>query len=291
MNKIKIIAASFALLASFAVHAQGRTGAKAGKDDKKVFSYTWSRTRIDGSRTGVTSPSAENWEKALGTVKGKTYYSPSGKTFKGGTVSDVAEIVFAAQPAMAPVKRVVGYSPEAMVRSYPECALSNLFIDTVMAATEKASDRKVDIGVANFGGIRVDMPKGEILEDDIMSMFPFKNTIVYVSLKGKDIRAFLESMAAGRFQVLGGVRVVAEGGRLVSAEIGGEPIDDERVYGLATISFLLNGGDDLFLARNAIEILEFPEADIYDVIMAYIEGETAAGRPVVYKADGRVQIR
>ena len=61
MNKIKIIAASFALLASFAVHAQGRTGAKAGKDDKKVFSYTWSRTRIDGSRTGVTSPSAENW--------------------------------------------------------------------------------------------------------------------------------------------------------------------------------------------------------------------------------------
>ena len=291
MNKIKIIAASFALLASLAVNAQDRTGAKAGKDEKKAFSYTWSRSRIDGSRTGVTSPSAENWEKALGTVKGKTYHSPSGKTFKGGTVSDVAEIVFAAQPAMAPVKRVVGYSPEAMVRSYPECALSNLFIDTVMAATEKASGRKVDIGVANFGGIRVDMPKGEILEDDIMSMFPFKNTIVYVSLKGKDIRAFLESMAAGRFQVLGGVRVVAEGGRLVSAEIGGEPIDDERVYGLATISFLLNGGDDLFLARNAIEILEFPEADIYDVIMAYIEGETAAGRPVVYKADGRVQIR
>ncbi len=291
MNKIRIIAASFALLASLAVHAQVKTEDKAGKDNKKAFSYTWSRSRIDGSRTGVTSPSAENWEKALGTVNGKAYHSPSGKTFKEGTVSDVAEIVFAAQPAMAPVKRVVGYSPEAMVRSYPECALSNLFIDTVMAATEKASGRKVDIGVANFGGIRVDMPKGEILEDDIMSMFPFKNTIVYVSLKGKDIRAFLESMAAGRFQVLGGVRVVAENGRLVSAEIGGKPIDDEKVYGLATISFLLNGGDDLFLARNAIEILEFPEADIYDVIMAYIEGETAAGRPVVYKADGRVQIR
>lgn len=251
----------------------------------------WSGVKMNGARTGCKSPSATDIEKTVGTFDGRTYIAPNGVRYRKGTVAKVAGMVLDAQPVMAPVKKVVGYSPEEMVRSYPECALSNLFIDTIMAATEKASGKHVDIGIGNFGGIRTDMPEGDILVDDIMSMFPFKNTIVYVSIKGKDIRDILDCMAATRFQVLGGVKVVAEGGEIVSAEVGGEPLDDERVYGLATISFLLNGGDDLFLGKNALSIEEFGDMDIYDVIMEYVTSETAAGRDIVYSADGRVIIR
>lgn len=179
----------------------------------------------------------------------------------------------------------------AMVREYPECALSDLFIDRIMEATERLSGRKVDIGIANFRGIRVDMPEGDILEDDILSMFPFRNTIVHVSLKGRDVRAVLEQMAATQFQVIGGMKVVAENGRIVSVEIGGEPLDDDKVYGLATISFLLNGGDDLYLGKNALEIHNLENVDISDVMMEYVENETSAGRPVQYSTDGRVIIR
>ena len=45
----------------------------AADDD---FRIEWSRTRMDGSRTGCVTPSADNVPEALGRVKGKTYFAP-----------------------------------------------------------------------------------------------------------------------------------------------------------------------------------------------------------------------
>ena len=254
--------------------------------------YEWRHVEMDGSRTGTASPSKDNVAEAVGTIKGCKYIAPNGKAFKKrSTVGRTAKIVLDAQPAMARVKDVIGYSTEAMVVEYPESALSNWFIDIIMARTEELMGKKVDVGIGNFGGIRIDMPQGDIILDDMLSMFPFKNQIVYVEHKGKEIRKVLEEMAAGRFQVLGGVRVVAEDGKLVSAEIGGEPIDDEKVYGLATISFLLSGGDGLSLADNALSVTVFENEDIIDAVLAYVNAQTAAGKPIEYKKDGRVTVK
>lgn len=254
--------------------------------------YSWTAGRIDGSRTGCSVPSKENVEAALGKFKGKTYVAPNGKKFAGNTAAaKVARVVMDAQPAMAKVKDVIAYSPESMSVTYPEGPLSNWFVDLLMAHVEKLSGNKVDVGVANFGGIRIDMPKGDIILDDMKSMFPFKNQLVYVEHKGSEIRKLLDRMAAGRFQVLGGVRVVAEDGKIVSAEIGGEPIDDEKIYGMATISFLLNGGDGLNLADNAVKVVRYDDVDVIDAVLEYVYAETAAGRQITYESDGRVVIR
>ena len=258
--------------------------------DGDDFRIEWSRTSMDGSRTGCVTPSADNVPEALGRMKGKTYFAPCGKTYKGGTAAAVASVVLDAQPVMAQVKEVVGHSPEAMILAEPESALSNLFVDRIMAAVEEKSGRHVDAGIGNFGGIRVDMPQGDILLDDLLSMFPFKNSIVYVALKGKDLRNILEQMAATRVQVLGGVRIEVSDGRLVSATIDGQPIDDGKIYGVATISFLLDGGDNLHVGRNAVEILQYDDIDIIDIMLEYVRNETAAGRDIVYHTDGRVKI-
>lgn len=251
--------------------------------------FSWSRNVMDGSRTGVECPSADNAAEALGYVKGGKYFAPSGNVYRSRTVRKVAELVMAAQPAMAPVKKTVGYSPKVMKAEYPESALSNYFIDKLMIATEAISGRHVDVGIVNFGGIRVDMPQGDVLVDDILSMFPFKNRLVYVSLKGSRLREIFSGMAAHGFQVVGGVKLVAKDHKLVSAEIGGEPIDDDRTYGLATISFLLNGGDDMSLSKDVEEIVEYP-VYIYDAMMDVISRETAEGKPIAYSRDGRVVI-
>ena len=254
--------------------------------------YEWRSVQMDGSRTGTVSPSRDNLTEALGEIKGSTYVAPNGKTYrKRSIVGKTASIVMAAQPEMARVKDVIGYSPRSMTVTYPESALSDWFVDILMARTEKLSGKKVDIGVANFGGIRVDMPEGDIILDDMLSMFPFKNQLVYVEHTGKQLRTILEEMAAGRFQVLGGVRVVAENGKLVEALIGGEPIDDEKVYGMATISFLLGGGDGLTLGKNALSVTVFEDEDIIDAVLEYVHRETAAGRPIEYEADGRVVVK
>lgn len=254
--------------------------------------YRWKHSLMDGSRTGCEAPAKDNVDEALGTFKGGRYIAPNGKTYrKNSIVGRTARIVKDAQPAMARVKDVIGYSTNAMDVSYPESALSDWFVDIVMAKTEKLAGKKVDIGIVNFGGIRIDMPQGDIILDDMLSMFPFKNQLVYVEHTGKQIRTILEKMAADRFQVLGGVRVVAEEGKLLSAEIEGEPIDDEKVYGLATITFLLEGGDGLTLAENALSVTAFEDEDIIDAVLEFVYAETAAGRPIEYQTDGRVVIK
>lgn len=254
--------------------------------------YSWRHVAMDGSRTGCKSPSKDNVAEALGTFKGGKYIAPDGTVYKrNSAVARTARVVLDAQPKMARVKDVIAHSKEEMVVSYPESALSNWFIDILMAKVGNLTGKKVDIGIGNFGGIRIDMPKGDVILDDMLSMFPFKNQVVYVEHSGKQIRKILEGMAARRFEVLGGVRVVAEDGKLVSAEIGGEPLDDEKTYGMATISFLLTGGDGLALADNALSISIFEDVDIIDAVLEHVYAETAAGRSIGYNTDGRVVVK
>ena len=241
----------------------------------------WSKEATDGHRTGVVASNASNVEEAMGTVEKNIYYAPNGRKFRKGRVRDVAKVMLDAQPAMAQVKQVIGYSTDNMVREYPECALYDWYIEELMRATADSTGRKVDIGFANRGGVRIDMPKGEVFYDDIMSMFPFKNNLCYVALKGRDVRVLLDQMASRTFQILGGIKVVAKDGKILSATVNGEPLDDDKVYGVATLNFLLDGGDGYKVANNALEVV-YAKGWLYDTMIPYVKSLTAAGKPIEY---------
>ena len=88
---------------------------------------------MDASRTGCTTPSADNVEAAIGYFKGGKYVAPNGKIYgRNSIVAKTARAVLDAQPAMARVKEVVAYSTHSMEAHYPESALSNWFIDLLM---------------------------------------------------------------------------------------------------------------------------------------------------------------
>ena len=254
--------------------------------------YEWKYVPVDGHMTGCTAPSRDNVKETIGEIRGGRYHAPGGKVYgRNSVVTRTAKVVLDAQPKMARVKEVIGYSTNPMFSYYPESELSNWFIDLLMDKTARLAGKKVHIGITNFGGIRVDMPQGQIILDDMLSMFPFMNYLTYIEHTGKQIRAILEEMAATRFEVLGGVKVVADGGKIVSVEIDGEPLDDDKVYGLATISFLLEGGDNLSLAENALSVTVYKDVPIIDAVLEHIRTETEAGRPIEYKTDGRVVIK
>ena len=254
--------------------------------------YEWKYVPVDGHMTGCTAPSRDNVKETTGEIRNGRYHAPGGKVYgRNSVVTRTAKVVLDAQPKMARVKEVIGYSTNPMFSYYPESELSNWFIDLLMDKTARLAGKKVHIGITNFGGIRVDMPQGQIILDDMLSMFPFRNYLTYIEHTGKQIRAILEEMAATRFEVLGGVKVVADGGRIVSVGIDGEPLDDDKVYGLATISFLLEGGDNLSLAENALSVTVYEDVPIIDAVLEHIRTETEAGRPIEYKTDGRVVIK
>ena len=236
---------------------------------------------------GVTCPSADNVPEAMGRMEGRSYVAPNGRRFKGrSATAKAARLMLAAQPEMATVKEVVGFCPTGLETGGAENVLGDWAVDILMEAAEKESGRKIDVGVLNHGGIRIDMPKGDVLMDDIMSMFPFKNYLSYFTMKGSEVRGLLAANAR-REPVLGGVKVTVQDGRLVEALVGGEPIDDNRDYTVASIDFLITGGDNIFANRQMDGIVT-TELLVFDVILDYVRNLTAAGKPIEKERDGRI---
>lgn len=233
--------------------------------------YSWKAVSMDGSRRTAI-------EK--GTLKLK----------KNSAAARTLKVVQAAQPAMARVKVVIGHSEEALSKAYPESGLSNWNVDVLMQKVGELSGKKIDIGFSNYGGIRVDMPKGDILLDDILSMFPFKNNLVYLEHKGSTIRSLLEWMASKRFEPFGGMKVEVTDGKIVSILVGGEPLQDDKIYTVAANSFILYGGDGLYLAKDAVSMVVYDEL-VQDAMLESIRKTEAEGKSFVYKCDSRIVVK
>ena len=252
--------------------------------------YSWSTIKVDAHRTGVKSATADNTREALGYVQDGTYYAPSGRVYNEGSTPELARILIDAQPEMASLKQVIAHAPKAMSSHYPQSELSNFAVDCIMKGVEKLTGRKVDVGITNFGGIRCDIPQGDVLLDDIVSMFPFKNYLVYVQVDGKQLRRIFEDMASRKLQAVGGVEVVINGKTVESLKVGGEEVRNDKLYGIGSIDFLLNGGDKIHLGEGAVEVVRTGVL-LRDCILKKVYALSEAGLPLEYHLDNRVVIK
>lgn len=252
--------------------------------------YSWSTLKVDAHRTGVKPATADNTREALGYVQDGTYYAPSGRVYNEGATPELARILIDAQPEMASLKQVIAHAPKAMSSHYPQSELSNFAVDCIMEGVEELTGRKVDVGITNFGGIRCDIPQGDVLLDDIVSMFPFKNYLVYVQVDGKQLRRIFEDMASRKLQAVGGVEVVINGKTVESLKVGGEEVRDDKLYGIGSIDFLLNGGDKIHLGEGAVEVVRTGVL-LRDCILKKVYALSEAGLPLEYHLDNRVVIK
>ncbi len=251
--------------------------------------YTWSKIEADASRTGVTPATADNARQALGYMEDGVYYAPSGRVYSDGVTPQLAQILIDRQPEMAELKQVIAYAPKTMKARSPQSELSNFAADCVIEGVEKIVGKKVDASILNYGGIRCAVPKGDVLLDDIVSMFPFKNYLCYVQVDGKRFREIFAHFAHRHVEVIGGVEMVVKDRELVSLKVDGQEVEDDKTYGIATIDFLLKGGDRMQLAEGAIELIK-TDVLLREVILDKIYEMTAAGLPLEYHLDNRIQI-
>lgn len=252
---------------------------------------TWTKYDMDGHRTGVSAPNADNVPEALGILNDSCYVSPNGTVFpKGSSTYDAAAELVAVQPQMAPLKQVIGYSSQEMLRKGPNCELSNWIVDHLMEDVARLTGRKVDVGLINSGGIRVDLPAGTVVKDDLVSMLPFKNYLCYVALKGSDLASLFETMADGNMQCFGGARLVVDGNHIDTLLVGGKPVDPERTYGVATIDFLLDGGDRINVGKNARELI-ITDVKVIDSMLPYAMSYAERGDSIKYFVDDRLVIK
>jgi len=103
-----------------------------------------------------------------------------------------------------------------------------------------------DVGMHNPGGVRADLPGGPVTYMDLFRVMPFGNTVVRVTLTGRQLRDV--AAQAGPDCYWSNLRVEFDPLTLSLAD--GGPVLDDRTYELATNDFLVSGGDGLTMLRS-----------------------------------------
>jgi 2',3'-cyclic-nucleotide 2'-phosphodiesterase (5'-nucleotidase family) len=144
-------------------------------------------------------------------------------------------------------EEVVTNTSVALRRSpFEECLLGDMVADSMLSGHPDS-----DLAVTNSFGLRQDIDAGPVTVGELITAFPFANTVVKLEMKGSDLRDLFEtsaSLASGVLQVSKGVEMVFDesrpvGQRVVKCEINGAPIDDNKIYKVITSNYLADGGD------------------------------------------------
>ena len=211
-------------------------------------------------------------------------------TWDRGNEPVVAGIIEFYKPEMDRLmQQVIGVSDAEMRSGRPESLLSNFAVDALLEYSRKVSSGKVDFSLTNFGGLRAALPKGDISRYDIFSIFPFENYVVILDLPGSSVRALFDSFARNRVEAFSwNIQLEIRAGALKDVLIDGEQIDDSRIYRVATIDFLMSGGDNVIALKDAVAV-EQTGVLIRDVMISHIEKLTQSKKRVTSSISNRVR--
>jgi len=173
-------------------------------------------------------------------------------TYEGRPVVPMAEVVAVAERAQefAAQRKAekLGVFLEARMQhqTRPESALGNLMTDAVLESND------ADISIHNiWGGIRAELPEGEVTFGSVFLMFPFDNRIAIVEMSGADVRKIIAVQAhnGGSSAGFSGMRVfVSCNDNQMSVRMlrpDGSEIGDAETLRVVANDFLLLGGDEI----------------------------------------------
>ena len=192
---------------------------------------------------------------------------------------------------------VVGRLAHYMAAARPESDLSNLLSD-IMVWAAKDYHETVDFGVYNMGGIRAALPEGNVTWGDVLAIAPFENKICFLTLSGEKVLELFQQMAeTGGEGVSSSVRLVIRHpgkgqGSLVSASIGGKPVDPKASYRIATIDYLAQGNDHMTAFKDKTN-LNAPSDESNNsryIIMNFFKQQLAAGKVIDARVEGRITL-
>lgn len=120
-------------------------------------------------------------------------------------------------------------------------------LSRVLLAAQMAR-ANADFAVMSGGGVRDSIEAGDITYKNVLKVQPFGNTLVYVDMKGREVEQYLAVVAnmkvdSGAYAQFANVSLVADGKGVSKVKIKGEPLQADKTYRMATLSFNALGGD------------------------------------------------
>ena len=179
-----------------------------------------------------------------------------------------------------------------MDKGAPESLLSDLVAGVLQQAATQVLGKPADMGLVNMGGLRNILPEGDITVGDVFEILPFENSLCVLTMKGTDLRRLCEAIASLHGEGVSGIRLeITKDGKLLNAFIAGKPLKDDQLYTVATIDYLAdgNGRMDAFLQAEKRVCPE--DATLRGLFLDYVRKQTAEGKVITSKLDGRITIK
>ncbi len=220
----------------------------------------------------------------------------------GSVVQDIAMVARVEELAepLEELRAMVVASTEAAIGGEREvcraqvCEMGVLIAEAMLA---RVADQGIEIAIQNGGGIRSSIDAGDVTMGEVLTVLPFQNTLSTFRVDGATILAALENgvgaveEGAGRFPQVAGMSYAFDpaadpGSRVSDVMVGGEPLDEARVYGVVSNNYVRNGGDGYGMFVDAQDAYDFGP-DLADVTAEYLASEA----PYTPFTDDRIVVK
>lgn len=220
-----------------------------------------------------------------------------------GVIQDIAddpEIMVILAPKQAEIRATFDLplcnAPSALFRGRngEENLLGYWVTDTMRARASRLIGRPVKFAMTNSGGLRANLPAGQLTVANIYGVMPFENELMTLEMTGQDvIEAVKQGILHRGGEPSSGVKFVVSGtvekpNYLITWEDGTAIQPDEPVT-VATTDYLYNGGDSIPALKNGHR--PFTTGLSMRQLLLDACGDLAkAGKPLLAPALGRFTI-
>jgi 5'-nucleotidase/UDP-sugar diphosphatase len=261
---------------------------------------------------GIPIVSANEWGKFMGeaifTIKGKAVEKLEWKPIEITTEAFPPDpaILALLQPYIdasdESLKEVVMQTTDEFVYGnrisrYQETAAGDLVADAFVWFCDSIGYTP-DFAITNGGGIRAALPKGDVTREAILTMLPFDNFVFVENIPGSKVKELFNfigtlNQGAGGFpQVSDAVKytitydTAGTNGVVSDVLINGAPIDDNKMYKVATNDYMAGGGDGYtpLVTKDSFNSSMLLSSVVIDYVAANFKG------PVTPKTYGRITV-
>jgi 2',3'-cyclic-nucleotide 2'-phosphodiesterase (5'-nucleotidase family) len=185
--------------------------------------------------------------------------------------------------------KVIALSDDAILKDGLESPLGNFVCDALMYnAWLEFKNSNPDVALVNRGGMRINLPKGDIKVSTIFELMPFENELVCVTISGKNLYNGITTILEKKHPFKG-LKIDADKANKFTADLNGVPIDTLKNYNIITSDYLASGGDNFNFLKNPVNIQK-SNLKIRDAIINYCNHLTKNNITIKPYTDGRITI-
>lgn len=174
------------------------------------------------------------------------------------------------------LEKVLAYNPKLLSKKAGilETEIGNWFADLAIKVSEpvfeKRSGHKIDFCLLNHGGIRAEIPAGDVTVQTAFEVMPFENELVAVKISKEKMTELLTYLAKAKTaHPISGLRLsITQSGQVKNTTVQGKKLEEFESFWVLTNDYLLNGGDNMWFFQDPIEVVYID----YKVRNAIIDG-------------------